>query len=515
MLYCLLRVSGELPASVEQVDNIYTFNLMLSIDEGDDPARLAHVTLTDFLARLARRTIVNGRGEERKGWVYDATQAPDQATTSPNARRYALIVDQFEEIITASPERWREREAFFRQLDQAMMGDPNLWVVFTLREDYVASLDPYAPLLTDRLRARFYMERMGVDAALDAITKPAAQADHPFAEGVAEALVDNLRRIKVVGQAEGQLGQYVEPVQLQVVCYQLWEKAITTGASATSVITMDDLQQFGDVDKALADFYEQAIRAVLALPEVHITESQLRTWFDEQLITDANTRSTVYRGATETGGMSNRVVDVLQRLFLLRTELRVGSMWVELMHDRFVEPIQRANVNWRNRPQMMPTAGKLLSEVDPELYATWRKHIEQGFQNNQVMFEKVLRGFMNPYWTTVWTYRILFGIGIIILVVALLAPLTGQGFLSAVILGSLSIVFFIAYFLTRPLQALEENLQFITWLGIIYNSYWTRLAYINAQETVQQDLEKATNDTIVQLEKLMDKHAERNNERVA
>ncbi|RPJ38474.1 MAG: hypothetical protein EHM35_04460, partial [Planctomycetaceae bacterium] len=39
------RVSGYLPAGVQSVDNIYAFNLMLSIDHGDQPARLAHVNL--------------------------------------------------------------------------------------------------------------------------------------------------------------------------------------------------------------------------------------------------------------------------------------------------------------------------------------------------------------------------------------------------------------------------------------------------------------------------------------
>ena len=127
------------------------------------------------------------------------------ASGSQADQRYALIVDQFEEIITAHSERWQEREGFFRQLNQAMLDDPNLWVVLTLREDYVAALDPYAPLMADRLRARFYMERMGVAGALEAVRRPAeleALGDRrrPFAPGVAEQLVDNLRQMRVPGQ---------------------------------------------------------------------------------------------------------------------------------------------------------------------------------------------------------------------------------------------------------------------------------------------------------------------------
>ena len=139
------------------------------------------------------------------------------------AQRFALVIDQFEEIITSHPDRWQEREDFFRQLDAALQANPNLWVVLSLREDYVAALDPYAPLVFNRLRARFYMERMGVDAALEAVRKPAGLAGRPFAPGVAEQLVDNLRQVRVPGQEHTVPGQYVEPVQLQVVCYQMWE----------------------------------------------------------------------------------------------------------------------------------------------------------------------------------------------------------------------------------------------------------------------------------------------------
>lgn len=360
----VVRVSGNLPEGVAQVDNIYIFNLMVGIDEGENPARLAQVTLSDFLARLTRRTIVNSTGEAHKGWVYDADLQLPAAPQSAGARRYALVIDQFEEIITAHPDRWREREAFFRQLDQAMQDDPNLWVVLALREDYVASLDPYAPFMTDRLRARFYMERMGVESALDAVRKPAEVGGRPFAPGVAETLVDDLRQIRVAGQADAVPGQYVEPVQLQVVCYQLWERltgdrrqvtdAESSGAApevGAGFITEADLAAAGDVDQALAEFYVNTLAAVLADPDVQaagVTERSLRTWFDKELITVTGIRSIVLRneGSGRTGSLPNAAVDALGKRFLLRTELRGGGAWVELVHDRFVEPIRASNEVW-------------------------------------------------------------------------------------------------------------------------------------------------------------------------
>lgn len=341
------RVSGELPAGVEQVDNIFAFNLMLSIVEQTDPGLLTNVSIGDFLARLVRRTVVDHDGGERKCWSYE----PAPATGAPGTRRYALFIDQFEEIITAHTDRWQERESFFQQLDAAMQADPNLWVVLTLREDYLAAFDPYAPQLTDRLRARFRMERMEKEAALDAIRKPAELGGRPFAPGAAEKLVDDLRQVRVQGQEADFPGQHVEPVQLQVVCYQLWKnlnwRAEGDEGNRESSITLDDLAEAGDVDQALTQFYEETLADALADPAAAKTnERQLRTWFDKELITETNTRGLVYQGVSETAGLPNGVVDALQRRFLVRAEARGGDTWIELVHDRFVEPIRASNAAW-------------------------------------------------------------------------------------------------------------------------------------------------------------------------
>lgn len=166
----------------------------------------------------------------------------------------------------------------------------------------------------------------------------------------------------------------------------------------------------------------------------------------------------------------------------------------------------------------MPTLDKSLQEVDPELYAAWRAHIVQGFQNNQTMFRRVLNSFMYPYWITVAMYAALFTVGIAAFVVAVILAFRGgestaSVFGSTAIFGGLTALAFLSYFLSRPLQALEENLQFITWLGMIYNSYWTRLAYAQNLTTIQADIEDITDDAITKLNALLDKHSERSGKR--
>ena len=99
------RVSGDLPPGVTATPNIFLFNLKLSLDEGDsDPRQLVEVTLSSFLARLV--------SEDGKTWAYDASQPgamPAQPSTDPTAmaQPFVLIIDQFEEIVTAHGCRWR------------------------------------------------------------------------------------------------------------------------------------------------------------------------------------------------------------------------------------------------------------------------------------------------------------------------------------------------------------------------------------------------------------------------
>ena len=82
-----------------------------------------------------------------------------------------------------------------------------------------------------------------------------------------------------------------------------------------------------------------------------VSERALRDWFSRQLITDAGIRNSLLRNeeTRRTGGLPNVAVDRLARHYLVRTELRAGGAWVELVHDRFVEPILDANFDWIQR----------------------------------------------------------------------------------------------------------------------------------------------------------------------
>jgi len=84
-------------------------------------------------------------------------------------------------------------------VQDCLANNPQLSLLFSMREDYIASWIPTSPNCRTACARAIGWERLGYDGALEAVKKPAEGAGRPFAEGVAEALVDNLRRIRPLG----------------------------------------------------------------------------------------------------------------------------------------------------------------------------------------------------------------------------------------------------------------------------------------------------------------------------
>lgn len=329
------RVSGELPEGVE-VRNIYIYNLIRSLigHKIDDPGSIASLTMSEFLGRL---------NEDEQGFFYDADlKAPLRGNPEVKPWRRALIIDQFEEIFSTSIDAWEQRKEFFQQLGKAMEDDPYLWIVLTMRDDYIAELDPYAYHLPGGLRVRYYMQRLGQAAAVKAVKSPAEKFGRPYADNVAERLVTNLASIYVKRTVEDKAvpveGQFVEPVQLQVICQSLW-KNLSDG----NQITQADVDKLGDVDQALEKYYDERVLEVAKNKD--IPERKIREWFERDLITRSKTRNMVLRNPNIDARLQD---DVIQGLLgdLVRSELRAGQIWYELSHDRLIEPIIQSNEKW-------------------------------------------------------------------------------------------------------------------------------------------------------------------------
>jgi PASTA domain len=259
-----------------------------------------------------------------------------------------LIVDQFEEIFTLHQDRWEHREGFIREMVEALARDPELRIVIALREEYIAQLDRYAGFFPDGARARFHLERLRAPAALEAVTCPVARRGVEFDPGVAEALVHDLRETRIDaggGTTLKVLGEFVEPVQLQVVCRTMWSRL----DPAVKRVTAADLAALGNVDDSLIAYYDEAVREALGRRRRLRREYKLREELERRLITSAGTRATIFAGAKETENLPAKALDTLADHHLLRTEWRAGGRWLELAHDRLIAPMRRSNRRVRSR----------------------------------------------------------------------------------------------------------------------------------------------------------------------
>ena len=347
--------------SLAQNENPFVYNLCISMikSEGALPD-IKSLKLSDFLS---------GMINDEEGYTYDASvvtvgrevndgeskKVLDGKVPQEEIRPRVLIIDQFEEILSTNVVFWKERPGFFVQLRKAMEEDPYLRVMLSLRADYVAGLDPYAHLLPEGMRTRYYMQELSHKAASKAIKGPAENAGCDFEDNAVAELVKNLSKVYLPSSKTPEEGQFISPLQLQVVCYKLWEK-LSSNKESLSRITIDDVKEAGNIENALSDYYEDAILTVLEKSREYleedkvkpISENKLRDWFEHELIIeDTETRNIVSKGSAETAGLANRVVEILVEQKLLRDFKRAEKIWYELAHDRFVEPILRANEAWR------------------------------------------------------------------------------------------------------------------------------------------------------------------------
>ncbi len=311
------------------VANRYVLSALLSLEEMLPPEQQ---TPLDELAALSLDAYLN------------------RHPIASSANSTVLIFDQFEEILTVDQTNLADKHAFFAQVGRALRNRQR-WALFSMREDYVAALAPYLRHIPTRLNCTCRLDLLGATAAQQAIRQPARGSGVEFDAAAATRLIDDLRRVHVQrpdGSVEEQLGPAVEPVQLQVVCYRLWNMHFN-GHGVESPgddrqITLADVEAVGDVNSALTAYYAERVAAIADATGVR--ERAIREWFDRRLITPQDIRGQVLQGEGQSQGLDNRAIRALIDAYLVRAEKRRGATWFELAHDRLIEPIRSDNAAW-------------------------------------------------------------------------------------------------------------------------------------------------------------------------
>jgi len=149
-------------------------------------AELASFTMPEYLARF------HGIG------LPPEDTAPSTIPAHPAGQGISpfLIFDQFEQVLTLDPVDQTTKQIFFDQLGQVLR-DGGCWALFTMREDYLAALDPYLFYIPTRFKTTFRLDLLTVRSARQAIQKTALDGGVEFSDPAVDKLVDDLRKIRV------------------------------------------------------------------------------------------------------------------------------------------------------------------------------------------------------------------------------------------------------------------------------------------------------------------------------
>lgn len=327
-----IRVSKPAPPGTA---NRYVHSAILSLAGGvGDPAVAVGTTLAGYL---------NGR------------PAPVDARGNPLSE--VLIFDQFEEVLTLDEHDRPAKREFFRQLAEVLevegdAGTRPRWALFALREEYLGIVVAGMRGMPTGSGAHYRLGLLDGEGALAAIRGPGASQGVTFAPGAAVRLVRQLTGHKAADDdlpetddaAVG--GLAVEPVQLQVVCFRMWDKLGTR-----TVVSPDDVDKLADVENALAGYYRDRVEQAAA--KSGAGEAEIRNWCGSALITPGGVRAIVQEGPGLDPGLPPDAITQLVNAFLVRRDRKGDLAWLELSHDRLVEPVRRDNREWlapRRRP---------------------------------------------------------------------------------------------------------------------------------------------------------------------
>ena len=262
-----------------------------------------------------------------------------RAGSGTDGNELCLMFDQFEELITTDPTDLERKIDFIQELTEAVDHFDAL-ALFSLREEFLGPLTPWLGSMPSKLRSQYRLDRLNADAARTAIERTAGAVGVTVDAPACHALIDDLRMVRVQrgGTFEDVPGPYVEPVQLQVVCRQLWTRLDPDA----KMITIHDVQSVGNTDHALARFYDAAVYGAAIRSSVR--EQDIRSWIGDHLITEAGFRAQVTTGPS--GTPDDRVLRELENSHVLRAQSNRGTVWYELVHDRLIRPIMASNEPW-------------------------------------------------------------------------------------------------------------------------------------------------------------------------
>lgn len=354
-------------------------------DPEGDPAAAILDRVKEEAAKHA--VLITGAIEAPSLWAYFNQVQFAKKNPSPSesvSLKPILVLDQFEEVFTLLSKSKREslirdladvvgghaprqiRNEALTKLDEIPDDDPTrprlmalaygrpiseVRVLISIREDFLAELEGVKNDIPDIFRHTFRLEPLTPAKAREAIVEPARQKEllgentFGFETGVVEAMIDFL-----AGQQAGGAmvrGGDVEPVQLQILCRTLFERALKRGRKE---VTLADLGGDKGMQRILREYY---VRVLQKLPRLRIGWNSRKYHFSlsnlgfinlpryaaQQLCENGLILANGVRNSLEGGyiaatyGVPEADLGELVQQRLLRNESRARGKFYELSHD--------------------------------------------------------------------------------------------------------------------------------------------------------------------------------------
>ena len=273
----------------------------------------------------------------------------------PQDTRLVVFLDQFEEFFIRLGDG--VRRAFIEELAACLEDDAlEMRAVLSLRDDYFVRLDEFSTRWPKVFDNRFRLRNLDEDRARLAIFLPARQFGLSYEDELLRQLLADL-------ESGG-----VEPAQLQIVCYRLYEDLVTSGHPGT--FTLARYQELGGTKAILAGYLDDVLEK---LPE---GERELARGVLKSMVTGQETKA----------ALSAREIaqdEIVRRLEL--DEETVERILAELRDSRVVRKLTLAEGE----------SYELAHEVMVEKVWEWVTEEQARFKYARDMLRQDLNNFRN------------------------------------------------------------------------------------------------------------------------
>jgi tetratricopeptide (TPR) repeat protein len=306
-----LRYRQALPAPLIPVRSPGLFSLLSSWQPSEDPARCVGLTVKEFFRKQMRKD------------------------TSGDPKPTLVAIDGAERVLRGRAPGAPPNRRFLAELVDALASRPEAHLLLSIRPDCVESAHRIAEALGEGADlARFELTPLDLDSAIEAVTKPLARGSVTFGEGVAAQLVDALLAVRPT-EAAGEPGiSYVEPVLLQVLCTDVWER-VREGGATSSTISGAMIQ---DVDGVLAGFCTRTLATLTT--DHNLPTCEIGTWLRRTLVSRSG-EATYAPQSDRPHEINEAVARAVEDRHLIKFCLLDGVDCYQLQHPRLAGALQR------------------------------------------------------------------------------------------------------------------------------------------------------------------------------